>query len=214
MAPPRFPMRHHRRTANAIITIPRFAALFVFVLTILYRIKGQFNASYSLFMLDDPPEHDDFASGHSAFFPMESIPEAERQVLPGLFYYGIGNVSKTPLILTGAAMAGDYHDSNALWLHLFGMGAKLFKESNLGECFSRDERKNGVQLSGGGFHDLRTFSEMKDEIFLCRIGTRTARFELMPTDSYDGNTNEIAQVWRCPLHSIPGREPVLSDLNF
>jgi hypothetical protein len=94
------------------------------------------------------------------------------------------------------------------------MGEYIFKESNLGECFSRDERKNGVQLSGGGFHDLRTFVEMKDEIFLCRIGTCTARFELMPTDSNDGNTNKIAQVWRCPLHGIPGREPVLSDSDF
>ena len=214
IAPPRFPMRHRGRTASAIITIPRFVALFVFVVNILYSIKGQYNASYSFFMLDDAPKHDDFASGHSAFVPMESIPEAERQIVPGLFYYGIGNVSKTPLVVTGAAMAGDYHDSNALWLHLFGMGENMFKESNRGECFSRDERKNGVPLSGGGFHDLRTFAEMKDEVFLCRIGTRTARFELMPTNSYDGNTNEIAQVWRCPLHGIPGRKPVLSDSDF
>jgi len=207
-------MRHRGRTVNAIITIPRFVALIVFVVNILYSIKGQHNASHSLFMLDDAPKHENFASGYSAFVPMESIPEGERQVFPGLFYYGIGNVSKTPLILTGAAMAGDYHDSNALWLHLFGMGGKMFKQSNLGECYSRDERKNGVQLSGGGFRDLRTFTEMKDEIFLCRIGARTARFELMPTDSYDGNTNEIAQVWRCPLHGISGREPVLSNSDF
>ena len=213
-AGPSRPMTHHGRTVNEIFTTPRFVSLIVFIGNLLYIIKGQYNASYSLFTLHDAPKHEDYASGHSAFVPMESIPEGERQVFPGLFYYGEGNVSKTPLILTGAAMAGDYSNSNALWLHLFGMGGKMFKQGNLGECYSRDERKNGVQLSGGGNRGLRTFTEMKDEIFRCRIGTRTARFELMPTDSYDGNTNEVVQVWRCPLHGVPGRDPVLLDSDF
>lgn len=169
------------------------------------------------------PKHDDHvASRHSAFVPMASIPEKEHRVFPGMFRYGgsklneEGNVTDAVLILTGASMAGDYHNQDMLWLHLFGMGESMFQLGQLGECYSRDERKNEqVRFPGGGnIRGLKTFTEMKGEIFHCRIGTRTARFELMPTDGVDANTIEVVQVWRCPLHGVPGREPVLSDLDF
>jgi len=125
----------------------------------------------------------------SALVSLASIPEKERQFHPGVYNYGL---NKNALIVTGASITSEYHSSNKLWLQLFALGDKMFGNE---KCDFIDDRSNGNDTTVV----LKPWEDMEDERFLCKVGATTARFTLMPSNGYDPNTNEVLQIWRCPI---------------
>jgi hypothetical protein len=147
----------------------------------------------------------------SDLVPLSSIPENERDVIPGVFKYG-ESVTESPnaadeLIITAASITGDYHHPNKLWFQLLGMGKLMFSEgNNFGIC--------GNRTNNATTYNLKPWSEMRDEKFFCRIGNLETRLELMPSTNYDGNTVESIQVWRCPLIGIQGHNDIISKSDM
>ena len=149
---------------------------------------------------------------------MSTILEVERQVLPGIFNYGQQSSSKndissslstSALIITGASISGDYHNPNStLWFQIFALARNFLETTEeMDACYSRDEK---IQKE-----DMKPWEELINETFLCRIGKRDAYFELMPSNGIDGNTNELIQVWRCPLYNgVLHQANILSEYDF
>ncbi len=155
----------------------------------------------------------------SVFVPMSAISEVERQVLPGIFNYGQQfstkeNTSSPPsasaLIITGASISGDYHyPKSTLWFQIFVSARKFLEatDSMNDACYSRDEKMQK--------EDVKHWDEVINETFLCRIGKRDAYFELMSSNGIDANTNELIQVWRCPLYNgVSNQANILSEYDF
>ena len=142
----------------------------------------------------------------STLVPMSTISEFERASIPGIYNYGTSPSSFT-LVITGASITGDYHspDGTTLWFHMFVSARKFFETMEAMEaCSSRDKKiQNNMK------DEVKPWDEMMNETFLCRIGTRDAYFELMPSNGIDTNTNELIQVWRCPLY-----DGVFNDANI
>lgn len=155
---------------------------------------------------------------HSSLVPMSTISEVERQVFPGIYRYQESNVnassSASALVITGASITGDYHyPQTTLWLQIFGMTRKFFDTTSVSmadsTCRSQEQSIRN--------DDVKPWNEMKDVILLCRVGTREAQFELIPSNGMDDNTNEVIQIWRCPLYSAASsrkEENILSDFDF
>ncbi|KAL3761200.1 hypothetical protein ACHAWU_000295 [Discostella pseudostelligera] len=154
----------------------------------------------------------------SALVPMSAVSEAEREVIPGTFNYGYSastanDTSSSALVITGASISGDYHSSSSssnstLWIQIFVSARRFFETTAaMDACYSRDGK---IQKE-----DVQPWNEVKNEKFLCRIGTREAYFELMPSNGVDGNTNELIQVWRCLLYDGGSNHAnILSDYDF
>jgi len=82
----------------------------------------------------------DTSSHHQTLLlSMASISKDEYDVIPGAFHYGVSDNNETrELIITSASITGDYHNPDALWFQLLGMGARMFEDGNLfGICTNR-----------------------------------------------------------------------------
>ena len=145
--------------------------------------------------------------------PLESVAEPDRRFQPGPYPYG----NNDTLFLTGAALRGDYHELEALWFQFYALGERPFLvylpcEFEAGSPF---EGRNASQYTGG--LPFKRVAEMEQEKFRCQINDRTAKCELIPTNrGADANTNDLLQVWRCPLHGIDGEDALVSpkDLEY
>ena len=154
------------------------------------------------------PQHEPL----SALVPMSTISEVERVAIPGIYNYRT-SPSSSALVITGASITGDYHspDGTTLWFHMFVLARKFFETTEAMEaCSSRDKKiQNNMK------DEVKPWDEMMNETFLCRIGTRDAYFELMPSNGIDPNTNELIQVWRCPLYDgVSNDANILPDNDF
>ena len=158
----------------------------------------------------------DTSSHHqSLLLSMASISKDEYDVIPGAFHYGVSDNNETrELIITSASITGDYHNPDALWFQLLGMGAGMFEDgSNFGICKNRTI--NDTTVDNITMKPLKeSWMDMKVNDFFCRIGERESRLLLMPSDSYDGNTVNQIQVFRCPLRGIEGEEDVISAYDM
>jgi hypothetical protein len=151
--------------------------------------------------------------GDSTLVSPVGVIESKNQFIPGVYKYGMNET--TTLVIIGASITSDYHSPDKLWFQMYAMGNRMFdqKLSSKPSCYFTDEEVNAT-LYANGTLPLKPWKEMEDERFLCRIGTNEARFELMPAIGADSNTNEVLQVWRCPLRGVSGQDSILSDLDF
>ena len=216
------PRRKQQRQEDGSESVTRaVASAFWRILLVLVAIR--------LLMLQFPLLNDTFLKGTSKFIlneaavrilvpssllvPLESIAEKDRLFKPGPYQYG----NNETLFLTGAALRGDYHEPDVLWLQFYALGERPFLvffpcEFEMGSPF---EGRNASQDTGG--LPFKKVAEMEQETFHCQINQRTTKCELIPTNrGADGNTNELLQVWRCPLHGIDGEDGLVStkDLEY
>jgi hypothetical protein len=148
----------------------------------------------------------------SALIPMSTISEVERRAIPGIYNYGTSPSSST-LVITGASITGDFHspDGTTLWFHMFISARRFFERTGTMVGCSFRHEKNQTNM----MDEVKPWDEIKNEKFLCRIGTRDAYLELMPSNGIDGNTNHIVQVWRCPLYDgVSNEANILPDDDF
>lgn len=140
--------------------------------------------------------------------PLTTIIEKNLQFIPGVYQFGlVKNESesiKSSLVIIGASITGDYHHLNddKLWFQLFAMGKRMFEKKLTRHnpiCYFTNETMNSTLHANGG---LKMWHEMEDEIFLCQIGNQKHAMVLVPTRGVDPNTNEMLQVWRCPINAL------------
>lgn len=202
--------------------LQRFNYLWPFLLlTILFSVRQlqrllQFPTISSV--LEGSLPQNDISS--SAFVSLATIPEEEKKFTPGVYKYG--RYKNASLIITGASITSEYNSPQTLWFQFFALGDRVFDAKsapNYGEaCHVKGENKTVVDDYDERILaalPLKPWDEMKNEGFLCRVGTRAARFELMPSEGFDPNTNRILQIWRCPLAGVPDQASILpsSDVN-
>ncbi|KAL7505403.1 hypothetical protein ACHAWX_000608 [Stephanocyclus meneghinianus] len=135
-------------------------------------------------------------------------PNANRPAfLPGIYRYGSHNRG---LVITGASITSNYDSRETLWYQFFALGDRCFGDP-IGAPLEMPCRQN---FTDENLHMVTwETGELGSENFVCGIANRTAKLELMPSESYDVNTVRVIQVWRCPLHSIMSKYDVQRFLN-
>jgi hypothetical protein len=198
------------------LLLPALAlALINFVILITFGVPKYYQSPN----MENSPHIDEYlwndkdASHQSLLLSMASIPKDEYDVIPGRFHYGVSDNNETrELIITSAFITGDYHNPDALWFQLLGMGARMFNGgNNFGIC---KNRTNDTTVNNTMKSLKESWMDMKVNDFFCRIGERETRLLLMPSDNYDGNMVNQIQVFRCPLRGIEGEEDVISAYNM
>ena len=145
---------------------------------------------------------------------LATIPDLDKKFIPGVYKYG--RYKNESLVITGASITSEYNSPQTLWFQFFALGDRVFDAKsapNGGEaCHVKGENKTVVD----DYNDqilaalpLKQWDETKNEVFLCKVGTNTARFELMPSEGFDSNTNRVLQIWRCPLAGVSGHASIL-----
>ena len=156
------------------------------------------------------------SSSSSALVSFAALPLEERQFIPGVYEYSdddnddVNGANSSALIIRGASITSDYHSpGKRLWFQLFALGNRILDEKiepNDHYCSFEDinnknnnNNSNIVKNSSNTILPLKPWNDMQEEIFLCKIGTKTSRAILMPSKGVDSNTNQVVQIWRCPI---------------
>jgi len=163
---------------------------------------------------DSQEVHSSSSSRSSALVSLAALPQQERQFISGVYQYSdddhnddVNGAKSSALIIRGASITSDYHSpGKRLWFQLFAFGNRIMdkKLAPGGHYCSLDinnnnNNNNNVQNSNNTILPLTPWNDMHEEIFLCNIGTKTSRAILMPSKGVDSNTNQVVQIWRCPI---------------
>jgi hypothetical protein len=144
-----------------------------------------------------------FLGDDSVLVPMDDIPEDERKFVPGAYRFGEENME---LFIYGASITSEYDSPETLWFQFFALGDKVF-DPNM-------KQKPCVPVGNYTIPPQAKWKQMEKELFFCKVGNQTVSAILVPTRGVDPHTNSVVQVWRCPLHGVPGQSAVLSSFDF
>ena len=176
---------------------------------------SQFAALVSTTLVSPVSVNDsDTESPLSILSQWDDLSNDKKRFEPGPYLYAEGQKN---IYLTGASITGDYHDRDALWLQIFALGEKpLFRKRgdeflcdfhNFPLPSTKDEMPRKEALK------VQDLEEIGKEHFSCKVGDKQAKLELIPDMGIDSNTNNVIQVWRCPLFGVNDVNSLLSKMD-